>query len=241
MFRDRNYNDQWLSYDLASKRFISVDDDCLRWVFPKGTSPIQPMGVRWRLQVQGDFVITAKYEVLSAEGSNGVGFKLSLLLGNATQDEFAVSRLSRRKEGPCFEFSRAVSNVKNERVTNEFRVFPTTWASSRGQLRLQREGAILFASLGEGFEGRFKELHCTNIDTSGVQNICFAGIVGGRSTVQLDMRLLEFRIQADDVIREEKPVLIQDPIAGWFYVGIAPAIFGILVLFVFLRRHISMK
>src|SRR5262249_20669884 len=81
-FRGARFDDKRFGYD-GPKELIHADDEGLRWRFLRGSAPTRPAGIYWKMQVRGDFAVTARYEILSiSEPStgSGVGPELYLML-----------------------------------------------------------------------------------------------------------------------------------------------------------------
>lgn len=201
------------------------------------------MGVSWRCQVRGDFQATARYNVLSTnrpEKGNGVGIELMLELANDTKDAFSFARITRPKEGLTFHFLHTIAATPGKRVRKQLKLFPTTFATATGQLRLEREGPMLIASVSEGMDSRFREIHRIEIGTSEVQTIRFAGSSGGDKDAQLDVRLMQFQLQGDNVRWTEKTNPSEASSGFGLFDGVVIAYFCILIFFLIRLRRNSM-
>jgi hypothetical protein len=95
-------------------------------------------------------------------------------------------------------FSHRTNEATGQRVNKHHILVPTTPRSNRGRLRLAREGSVLIASVAEGDQEQFQEIHRSEIDTADPRMVRFAGLTGGDPNARLDARLLQFQLQWQD-------------------------------------------
>src|SRR6266567_4168076 len=83
-FRGGQAGDKLFRYDgPTAEQFVSREEAGLRWRFLAGHAPTRPVGLYWRFPVRGDFVATARYEILHADPSedgSGAGVEMYLML-----------------------------------------------------------------------------------------------------------------------------------------------------------------
>jgi transposase len=204
--------------------FVTQEAEGLRWRFVPGNRPPRTVGIVWRPPVQqGNFVATARYEILEVSRPAtgfGLGPELYLILDTpgavdaSRRDGISYSRLVRPKEGPYITFSHLASNPEGKRYTKTFKGMETTEQSQRGRLRVAREGSTLIAFVAEGDAADFVEVHRSEIGPIAVRMIRFGAIAGGDPDSTLDMRLLEFGVAkgpttvvepAADVVDTQRP------------------------------------
>jgi LPXTG-motif cell wall-anchored protein len=240
-FQAGDYNDELFSYTRTSKQFIRPEDEGLHWHYGDGKAPAKPMGVHWRYAVRGDFAITAQYELLWAnrpDGADGVGIELFMVLANSQKDGISVAR-TRCKDGPRLQFLHKFFDESGNRASKELKSLGTTPASDRGRLRFERDGSTLIVSLAEGDQKYFKELHRAEIGTSDVEMIRFAGLSAGDHDAQLDMRLVEFRLQGDQLLKKGTIPATEASSTGWLVWGIGALFLGLGAFLFFQRRKLK--
>src|SRR5580700_7417779 len=85
-FRGGNFDDNLVRFTGSTpKEFITPDEHGLRLRYSPGKIAKDPAGVFWRFHVRGNFVATAKYQILHVEHPAtgfGVGPELYLMLNN---------------------------------------------------------------------------------------------------------------------------------------------------------------
>jgi hypothetical protein len=182
------------------------EPDGLRVQYVPGKTPNKTLGIAWNYQVRGDFVVTARYEILAIEKpakGNGVGVELYLMLDDPgkkpnEKDGIPLTRLERSGSGSTITIQQRTTNADGNRVSKNYKTVPTTADSERGRLRLARQGSTMIASFALGDAEEFQELKRFEIGTMDVTLVRFAGMSGGDPNASMDMRLLEFRLQADE-------------------------------------------
>jgi hypothetical protein len=261
-FRGRNFDTRMLVYagpDAAN--YIRPEEEGLRIRFAPGDVPKQPVGIAWQTRVIGDFVATARYEILQDEPpkrGSGVGVELYLMLDNAARDGIAFARQLHPAHGAVVSFNHNTNNEQGKRYGKLFKHVPTTDASKRGRLRLARVGAELTASIAEGDADAFQEIIRYEVSDVDLRMVRLAALPGGDPNATLDFRVLDFQLKGDlpglDGVKLRSS---KQPAAGgaddperpeperrkpWFLIGILLLVFGVGVtfvavfLFVWLRR-----
>src|SRR6266545_1634315 len=201
-FRGGNAGDRLFRYDgPTAEQFVSPEGAGLRWRFLAGHAPTRPVGLYWRFPVRGDFVATVRYEILQADQTEdglGAGVELYLMLDGPAREGISFARLTR------LTFLHLSNNEAGKRYAKQTRYFPATPESECGRLRLARTGTTLIASLALGEQDQFQEIHRAEIGVADIRMVRFAGTSGGDVHAGLDMRLLEFELQAQELGRQGK-------------------------------------
>lgn len=183
-------------------KYIKPEASGLHWKFSPGKAPERPVGVYWNSRVSGDFTVTVRYEILEATAPKtgpGVGAELYLMLDGPGKDGIALSRLELPDGTAAMKFVHlATDQMTGKRQTSASRTVATLPSSLRGELRLSRTGPELVASWAEGENSEFQSLIQTVVPMTDLQMARFAGVTGGDSNAQLDMRLLEYRLGEPD-------------------------------------------
>jgi len=183
--------------------YIKPEPQGLHWRFVKGQAPTRPVGIYWQNQVRGDFVASARYEILDSVPSDDggvVGVELYLILDTAARDGIALSRLT-GSEKTAFSFQHLTNNEAGKRTSRAAKTVVTTPSTLRGRLRIAREGIAFIGSVAEGDSNSFTEIQRTDIGNMDVRMVRFAGLTGSDPEAQLDMRLLDFQVTATDLSR----------------------------------------
>jgi hypothetical protein len=209
-FRGARFDPEQLRYvGPTPEKFCKLEAEGLRLRYTGADVPPTntPSGVAWRLHVRGDFVATARYEILKneppAKGTFLAGAELYLRLDNPTHDAVIVARGVYPNGSAAFDF-KVLTDDKVKRVTRDFKQQPATDKSLRGRLRLARTGPIVRASFAEGEKGPFIEFQRAEIGTADVQVVRFAGIAGGDRQAVLDLRVLELELEGGELALDGK-------------------------------------
>lgn len=203
-FRNSNFDPKLVDYTLADpEKYLTPEKEGLRLRFTDREAPParQAAGVSWRFEARGDFVVTAKYEILKMERpktGQGVGAGLYLHLKNREQEGIALARRIQPTGDPYLVFNYMITKEKGGNSPKVFKKFPAGASSLRGAFRLSRQGKVLVASVAEA-EDAFTELHRTDVSLADLDLIRFAGFGGGDKNAVLDMRILEFDFQGEDL------------------------------------------
>jgi hypothetical protein len=262
-FRGRNFDTQMLVYaGPEPAKYIQPEEEGLRMRFGPPDIPKQPVGIAWQTRVLGNFVATARYEILQNETPKrgyGVGVELYLMLDNPARDGIAFARQIHPAHGTVVSFNHNTNNEQGKRYGKLFKHVPTTDASKRGRLRLARVGTELTASLAEGDADEFQEIVRYEIGDVDLRLVRLAALPGGDPNATLDFRVIDFQLKGDlpglDGLKLRSSKLPAAPGGAdepehaeperrkpWFLVGILLLVFGLGVtfaavfLFVWLRR-----
>jgi len=203
-FRDNQFDGKLVDYTLPNpEKYLTPEKEGLRLRFTgKDVPPAgQAAGIFWRFDARGDFVVTAKYEILKIERpktGQGVGAGIYVHLKNREREGIAIARRFQPAGEPFVVFNYMTTNDKGGTPSKVFKKYPTGDRSLRGAFRLSREGKVLIASFAEA-DDEFAELHRTDVSEADLDLIRFAGFGGGDTNAVLDMRILEFDFQGKDL------------------------------------------
>src|SRR5262249_13039292 len=200
-FRGARFDPECFQYvGPTPDKFLNLEAEGLRLRYTGADVPPtnNPSGVAWRFHVRGNFVATARYEILKCEppskGTFLAGAELYLRLDNPNRDAIMVARGVHPNGSSAIDFKALVRDAECNRITRDYKWHPTTEKSLRGRLRLARTGSIVTASFAEGDEGQFTEFQRSEIGTADIRLVRFAGIAGGDRNAVVDVRILEFQL-----------------------------------------------
>lgn len=186
-------------------KFLKPEADGLRLRYTGADVPPtnNPSGVAWRYHVRGNFVATVRYEILKCEppskGTFLAGVELYLRLDNPDADAVMIARGVYPDGSAAFDFKALTKDATGKRGTKDFKRLNTTEKSLRGRLRLAREGPIVTASFAAEEEAQFHEIQRCEIGNADIRLVRFAGIAGGDRNAVLDMRILEFQLEGEEL------------------------------------------
>jgi hypothetical protein len=213
-FRGRNYDAQrFRKQGPDPDNYITAEEEGLRIRFAPGKAPGQAVGVSWRGRIIGDFDTSARFDILTMEPpqrGNAVGVELYLMLdepkgAKATErDGIPFSRLWRVGAKTPTAVFQLRTNVDGKRIGKGYRETPLDTDGKHGVLRLVREGPILIASIGAGEPPAFQEVQQYKLGAMDVLMLRFACISGGDPKANLDVRLTDFGLKAQEVAWEVK-------------------------------------
>ncbi len=186
-------------------KFLKLEAEGLRLRYTGADAPPtnNPSCVTWRPHVRGDFVATARYEILKSEppakGTFLAGAELYVRLDNPNSDAVMVARGVFPDGSAAINFKVLTNDVKGKRLTTDFKRLDTTDKSLRGRLRLVRNGPIITGFFAEGEVEQFTEVQHADVGTADIRLVRFAGIAGGDASVVLDMRILELELEGEEL------------------------------------------
>jgi hypothetical protein len=203
-FRDRKFDRDVLTYSgRTPEKYIALEKEGLRLRYTGNDAPPSnnTAGVAWRFHARGDFVVTAKYEILHAERPKkgwAVGAELYLRVKNPNKDGVSFSRILPPAGEPLISFTYMTNGADGKRFAKFPKQVATTDRSLRGAFRVARQGTMLIASFAEA-DDEFKEFQRAEIGNADIDLIRFAGLGGGDPNAVLDMRMLDFNLQGKDL------------------------------------------
>ena len=204
-FRGGKFDRDVLAYSgQTPEQYFTPEKEGLRLRYSGGNAPpsYNTAGIVYRFHARGDFVVTARYEILTAERPKppgwAVGAELYLRVKNPNKDGISLSRIVHVGGATKVSFSYLTYNDQKKRVPKDSKEIETTDRSLRGAFRLAREGTDLIASFAEA-DDDFKEFQRTDMGNADIDLIRFAGLGGGDPNAVLDMRMLEFDLSGKDL------------------------------------------
>ena len=216
-FRDSKFDRKLVDYTIPNpEKYLTPEKEGLRVrLTGKNVPPArQAAGIFWRFDARGDFVATAKYEILNIERpkiGQGVGVAIYVHLKNPEKEGITIARRFQPAGEPFIVFNYMTTNEKGGTPPKVYKKFPTGDRSLRGVFRLAREGKVIIASFAEA-DGEFVELHRTDVSDADLDLIRFAGFGGGDTNAVLDIRILEFHFQGKDLVYYDRDTPPQDAV-----------------------------
>lgn len=199
-----------------SFRDANLDDRLFRLLGPEAISRVkpEPEGVRMTLAaeqekanriglgtafgIQGDFTITAGYQLLHADrpkGSYGVGFLLYLVADTPIESGLAFFRVKRAKQDAAYVCSLRTVNEAGKRESED-KVFPATAES--GKLRVTRTGSEVIVSAADGDGSDFRELRRYEFGRGDLKRVEVTAYPG-QAPHAVDLRVTELDIRAESL------------------------------------------
>jgi len=248
-FRGAKLDEGILRYNGANaEKFVKPEAEGLRITFTPGNAPKQPVGVDFPSPVGGDFIITAQYEILKFDPptkGQSVGVELYLMPDTPPpRDGIAFARRVRPDGTAFYHYVHRTNDANGNRISKVSQTFITTDASQRGRLRLSRKGTILTASMAEGDKEEFIELIKEDLGDMVIRMTRIGGMPGDDLKANLDMRVLELRLQTAEPEVAVVPVPAPDEATKfpWFLLTLLPlflliATFGTIAVWLLVRRN----
>ena len=183
--------DEWKFIGSKSdKDGMRGDDRGLRITIPNSRNTTQPVGIRLKEPLSGDFELTGRYEVVSLEklppDAQPIGIAFNLATTNDNKNFAKLGRFRRGHDGDVL-----IAETWLKGVPVPVKVEPTT--SDHGQLRLVRKGAKLSFQVAEG-EGGFKELLDIDYTAEDLVMVRF-GANNNKAPAAVDVRIIDVRLR----------------------------------------------
>jgi hypothetical protein len=173
----------------------------LRYTGANAPPTNNPSCVFWRYRVRGDFVATARYEILKCEpptrGTFYTGAELYVRLDNADADAVMLGRGIHANGSAALVFKLLARDAAGKRVAKDFIRLDTTKRSLRGRLRLARTGPVITGSFAEADDPEFTEVQHSEIGTADIRLVRMTATAGNDAGAVVDMRILDFQLEGE--------------------------------------------
>jgi hypothetical protein len=174
---------------------VGRDEEGLRITAPANGPPTGGVNLVLRLDLKGDFEITAGYELLAVDpprDGHGVGFHLEFTTATARRANCSVSRITRVNEGDVYWFARMTTDDDGHDQYEQNHVETT---ARSGQLRLTRIGPEVTAYAADGPAGAFQKLFDHEIDREDLRTVKLTAFQGWGHN-GLDLRMKDLRVRS---------------------------------------------
>ncbi len=201
---------QW--YGPMPDKLLRQEDEGLRITLPPKDGPgdARPLagwpndasGIMLRHWVRGNFEVEATLEILHLEPparGGCAGVDLYFWLDSPQRDGLWVGKQKLPDQSLVFTVGQRLT-VGDKRGTQNVLTVPAAETTGIARLRVRREGATFSFFAADGEAGAYKLLDTRQIDTADVRLLRFAADSGWQSDVVIDVRLIDFRITADELV-----------------------------------------
>lgn len=179
----------------GAEQALRGDGQGLRITLAANRPQMDPVGVRTRFGLRGDFEITATCQMGKTDRPTkgiGAGARLYLRFDSANRDLVSLSRVVRVKEGDSF-LAYHVDTPRGGKQRDKFRVAEAKSLAAR--LRLVRTGETLSYQVAED-QGDFQEIQSVDVGPGDVLDVWLTATTGG-DRCAVDVRWGELRIVAE--------------------------------------------
>jgi RNA polymerase sigma factor (sigma-70 family) len=183
------------------QNFTRREDEGLRITLPEKDTPAQPVGVKLRFPVRGDFEIAVTLEILHIDPPRyfAAGVNLYLLVDTPQRDGLWFGKMKIIHEDLCFGAGRIVNSDK-ARTQIYCKSKPTEPEKGLARLRAVRQGSTFTFWTAEGEAGDFELLDTVEVSAADLKIVRFA-VEPGRSTpTGVDARLVDFSLTAQEIV-----------------------------------------
>jgi RNA polymerase sigma factor (sigma-70 family) len=202
-FRGRNFDNtvfQWSPS--AARNSIGLEEQGLRITLPAKNGPGVPTGIAMRHPVRGDFELEVTFEFLHVARPDvgwAAGATLYFFMDDDDRNGMWFGKMNERVRGPVFVIGQRVDQGE-ERITNFADSVTTVGETGIVRLRVVRKGQSFSLFAAEGETGEFQHLRTLEISSQDVQIVRFATDPAWNPNVEVDVRLLEFSIAAQQIV-----------------------------------------
>ncbi len=186
-FRGQNLPAELALYHVLDDKQVQSEPQGLRVNIAK--APVQPyggVGIKSRFGLDGDFEVTAAFEILHADtplAGTGAGVSLQV---EKTEAMAGLARLVQPGDSQVLRWEW----YHNPRIDQD----TAPCAETTGRLRLKRTGPTLYFLWAPGTQGdAFQEIHKCEFGDSAIDRVRLVAQTG-QSPVNVDVRLLDLRI-----------------------------------------------
>ena len=196
---------QWTGTTTPTKYF-RAEEEGLRLTFPPENGPGQPVGVQLKYPVRGDFEVSATLEFLNVAPppmrSWGPGATLYFFMETEDWDGLWFGKMIVPKGGPVFSTGHRVKKGK-ERFDKSTHTMEAQHESGLARLRAVRKGASFSFYGADGAAADFRHLATLEVSDADLAIVRFGADPAWLTTAQLDIRLVEITITAEEFIGYE--------------------------------------
>jgi hypothetical protein len=183
------------------EKFARREDEGLRITFSEHDRVPQPVGVKLRYPVRGDFDLEVTLELLHIDPPKffASGVNVYLLLDSPDREGIWLGKMKIIEKGLCFF---AGSNASQEKVRGQkyHQDQPTDQETGLARLRIVREGARFLLYGAEGASSMFQLVDSIEISAADVLLVRFALEPGRRIPTGVDARLVDFSMTAQEFV-----------------------------------------
>jgi RNA polymerase sigma factor (sigma-70 family) len=182
-------------------KYSRLEDEGLRITAPGKDSPPQPVGVKLRYPVRGDFDLEATLEILHVDSPKyfASGVDLYLQVDSARHDGLWLGKMKIVEQGLSICAGRIVSRDKG-RVQIYHKTRPAAPETGLSRLRIVREGASFSFYSAEGEAGEYQLLDTVEIGAEELKMVRFAVEPGRQNPTGVDARLVDFSMTAQEFV-----------------------------------------
>lgn len=203
-FRGKQFDSALLQWSGPTPRkYARLEEEGLRITLPSANGPAQPVGVKLRYPVRGDFEMEATFEVLGTapEQTKG-GATLYFLVDSPDQDGVWLGKMMDPERGPVFQMGQRTKN-REERFNKFLKSTPAENKWGIVRLRVERKGNALRFFAAEAGSGPYRALHEMEISDANASIVRLAADSAWLPDVSVDIRIVEFTITAQEFVGYE--------------------------------------
>ena len=191
-----------------------AEEEGFRITLPSRRDSTDPVGLVMTAPVQGDFEITARYQILHVDRpmtGYGVGFELYIMTDTPKEEAIGFSDVLRPVGGEVYWCSRnsaghnAVQHHESD-VLSSSALSPSTALRATGRLRLTRVGAEVAMTVAENDADAFRVIFHTTLGLEDLSMIRLAANTGAAQAA-LDLRIVDLMIRCDRPPASSAPAL----------------------------------
>jgi len=205
-FRGAQFDNRVFKWSPAAARnYGRLEELGLHLALPAQDGPGVPTGIELRHAVRGDFELEATFEFLHVarpESGWGAGVTLYFFIDDEDRSGMWFGKMNERLRGPVFVTGHRIDRDE-ERINNFADSVTTVGETGIVRLRVVREGRSFSLFAAEGETGDFQHVRTLEISSEDLQIVRFATDPGWNPNVQIDVRLLEFSITAQELVGYE--------------------------------------
>ncbi len=181
--------------------FLTPEADGLRLTLPARDVKHIETGVIAPIKAQGDFQITAGYEIIKVDpenAGNGISFEIHLTTNSLTMETLGFTRFINRDGSGRYIFGRRTTNAlgKRQDIPGFREISIPIVGGKSGQMRIERIGPVAVLSDAEVGSKEFRELFKVHLGSDDVFRFR-VGINPNGASSFVDIRLLDIRIKGN--------------------------------------------
>lgn len=191
--------------------YLRREDTGLRITLPAKDGPADPVGVKLRYPVRGDFELAASLEFLDVPrpaAGYGAGAGVYFYMDSPRRDGVLLAKLHDPLRGMQFlavhrnkdEKARNIQRPDgNDRNTRRVEALPTNRDKGTARLRADRQGAVFRLWAAEGDEP-FRLVDRLEVSDADLLIVRLAADPGWFAHTLVDVRLLDFSLTAEEIV-----------------------------------------
>jgi RNA polymerase sigma factor (sigma-70 family) len=201
-FRDKQFDAELFQRTGPNAdKYLQPEDEGLRITLPAENGPGDPVGIKLRYPLRGDFEVEAVFDFLQVPRPNkgAGGVSLYLNLASPQRDGLWVGKINDQLRGPLFNAGRRAWEAEN-RVDKFINSTPAGTETGLVRVRALRRASTISLFAGDGAGPDLAHLGTLELSAADCITVRLAADPIWRDDLAIDVRLINFAVTAEEIV-----------------------------------------